>query len=323
MLSARKWVLKAFYRVWQWRRVNIGNGAAAARRLSSKVEVGRSCVTGVIYPETVDWLRLVLFLGDRSVYTLQARTAFRSALGFVFIASVLGAFALGAMYLQAGWQSVWRRQSAAAHHPQTFFAIDPNLAKDPSIAAAKLKVVGPLANATKAQDDTNADPNADEQLVPHVSETAPSPATEAPAPETTAPSPAPTLTAREKAELATRFQHQGTLRLFHGRMTVKGCRDLQFEVPAHSSFPRVTGSYQQLGAAQSQQAGLLLLNEAQYGDFLQGTLGDALSSSDAPSGTIDVALKPTQSRAEKYHLLLRGPKKAQISLSADFTVSFE
>ena len=142
-------------------------------------------------------------------------------------------------------------------------------------------------------------------------------------PETAASAPAPTLTERNKADLATRFQHQPTLRLFHGRLTVKGCRDLEFEVPAHSSFPRVTGSYRQLGATQSRQAGLLLLNKAQYGEFLQGTLGDALSSSDAPSGTIDVALKPTRSRAEKYHLLLRGPRMAPISMSADFKVSFE
>jgi hypothetical protein len=103
---------------------------------------------------------------------------------------------------------------------------------------------------------------------------------------------------------------------------VKGYRDLHFEVPAYASFPRVTGSYRTLGDAQSRKAGLLLLTDQQYRDFLEGTLGDPLSSSEAPSGMLDVALTPTRSHSEKYHLLLRGSSRGT-AVQADFAVSFE
>ena len=77
-----------------------------------------------------------------------------------------------------------------------------------------------------------------------------------------------------------------------------------------------------LGDVQARNTGLLLLSEQQYRDFLQGTLGDPISANEAPSGMLDVALTPTRSKREKYHLLLRGPSRG-VAVQADFAVTFE
>lgn len=177
--------------------------------------------------------------------------------------------------------------------------IDPALAKDPAIQAAKIKVIGPLASQVQPQDDAT-DPTSNGS-----SETA-----------------APTSAAPANVDLVKGFRHLTPLHVFRGRIAVQGYRDLPFEVPQHASLPRVSGTYKQLGGP-SRGTGLLLLSDQQFQDFLRGGMGDAVFANDSLSGVIDIALSPTYGIAQKYHLLLRGSPRLSIPVQADFTVSFD
>ena len=124
-------------------------------------------------------------------------------------------------------------------------------------------------------------------------------------------------------DLVNGFRQLPPLHLFHGRISVQGYRDLQFEVPPHASFPRVLGSYRQLGNGRLRDAGLLLLSDDQFREFTHGNSGDAVFANEGSSGAIDVALSPTRVSSQKYHLLLRGSPAASVPMEADFTVRFD
>jgi len=47
------------------------------------------------------------------------------------------AFTWGAIYLHKGWQSVWRKQTTVAAKQTYVPPVDPALARDPSVQAAK------------------------------------------------------------------------------------------------------------------------------------------------------------------------------------------
>lgn len=217
-------------------------------------------------------------------------------------AALLLAFTFGAIHLHKLWKSAWRKQQhAIAGAKPSVPLIDPNLAKDPDIQAAKIKVIGPLASQMQDSAGT-ADLNASDA-------NAPVPA-------------APTNATPANVDLVNGFRHLPPLRLFRGRISVRRYRDLPFEVPAHASLPRITGSYKQLGSG-NHKAGLLLLSEDQFRDFLAGTLADALFSNDDSSGVIDLALSPTYVRSQKYHLVLCSSARARVPMEADFIVSFD
>jgi hypothetical protein len=218
-------------------------------------------------------------------------------------------FAWGGLYLHQGWQSIWQKQSTLPRPTQPYVPpVDPVLAADPDVQAAKMKVIGPLANQIRTPAGSPDAGSIDETNPADPGQPAPS----------THPSTAPV-----SVDLVGGFRHVPPLRLFHGRMTVKGYRQLQFEVPAHSSFPRLKGSYKQLGGSATRDSGLLLLSDAQYQDFLHGQLGDAVAWNEGSSGTVDIALSPTHFQSQKYHLLLRNPSRGGIPVEVDFTVSFD
>ncbi len=50
-----------------------------------------------------------------------------------------------------GRNSVWQRQQVVTAKRSPVVLVDPTLASDPSIEDAKLKVIGPLANAVKTR----------------------------------------------------------------------------------------------------------------------------------------------------------------------------
>jgi hypothetical protein len=207
------------------------------------------------------------------------------------------AFTFGAIRLHKGWQSVWHKQTTISGKGQYVPPVDPALAKDPSVQAAKMKVIGPLASQIQgpqdSSDSTSADPAQPETV-----------ATATPA----------------NVDLVKGFRQLAPLHLFHGRISVHGYRDLQFEVPPHASFPRVLGSYKQLGNRRLRNVGLLLLSDEQFREFTHGNTGEAVFTNEG-SSTIEVALSPTRVSSQKYHLLLRG--SPTVNMEADFTVSFD
>lgn len=221
----------------------------------------------------------------------------RSVFQPLIAAVLLLAFTFGAIRLHKGWQSVWHTQTVAGKG-QFVPPVDPALAKDPSVQAAKIKVIGPLASQVQGAEDSR-DPTSADTGQPEV----------------------PVSASPADVDLVKGFRHLAPLHLFHGRISVQGYRDLQFEVPPHASFPRVQGSYKQLGNGRLRNAGLLLLSDEQFREFTHGNTADAVFTNEGSSGTIDVALSPTRISSQKYHLLLRG--SPAVNTEADFTVSFD
>ena len=106
--------------------------------------------------------------------------------------------------------------------------------------------------------------------------------------------------------------------------------DVPFELPAHASTPQLRGTYRSfLLDAESGDATadveFLLLNQRQYGDFLNGRPAEALFSADgAHDQEVNTSMPPTLDQPGKYYLVFRnnssgGEKKV---VQADFRVDF-
>lgn len=124
---------------------------------------------------------------------------------------------------------------------------------------------------------------------------------------------------------------------------VNGIVDLPFEIPAHAATPTLKGTYRSFvkeSPTGSQSAAparasvssdavadvdFLVLNEQQFGDFLNGRPGDAIFSADsAHDGEVNFSLPPTLAKSTWYYLVFRngspgGDKKI---VQADFRVDF-
>jgi hypothetical protein len=230
----------------------------------------------------------------------RERLTWHSVFQPLIAAALLLAFTWGAICLHKGWQLVWRKQTTVAAQQAYVPPVDPALAADPAVQAAKMKVIGPLADKVQVPEDyTNSD-----------------------SADATQPAAAASATPAN-VDLVNGFRELPPLHLFRGRMSVQGYRDLQFEVPPHASFPRVLGTYKQLGKGRSRNAGVLLLSDQQFRDFMRGNMGEAVFANEGSSGTIDVALSPTRVARQKYHLLLRNSAPVSVPMEADFTVSFD
>lgn len=237
-----------------------------------------------------------------ALYTVREPANWQSAFRPLVAAALVLAFTWGSILLLKGWKSVWHKQRPAAVAKPYVPPVDPMLANDPDIKdATKMKVIGPLANAVQDQSGSIETGSAD------LSDPAPVASTSAARPA--------------DVDLVKGFRHLPPVRLFKGRLSVKGYRDLVFEIPPHASLPRIYGTYRQLESARN--AGLLLLSDAQFREFLQGNRGEAVFSNDGSSGTVDVALSPTYAQGQTYHLLLRNSSRVGVPTEADFTVSFD
>jgi hypothetical protein len=105
---------------------------------------------------------------------------------------------------------------------------------------------------------------------------------------------------------------------------------LAFEVPAHASNPQLRGTYRSFvkpGSAPSSDADVefLVLNEPQFGDFLNGHGSEAVfSAEDSHEQEVTASLPPTINQPVTYYLIFRnnshtaGKKLVQ----ADFRVDF-
>lgn len=81
----------------------------------------------------------------------------RLLFGFV----LLGLTGWSLTYVRHGWDHIWQKEQTVVVNSKPVVLIDPNLASDPSIAPAKIKVIGPLANAMEhEQGDANGADNA-------------------------------------------------------------------------------------------------------------------------------------------------------------------
>jgi hypothetical protein len=237
-----------------------------------------------------------------SKFRALAASVFRLLLTAAFVF----AFAYGVAYLHNGWQLVWRKQVIGRPTQAYVPPIDPALARDPDIQAAKLKVIGPLAAKLQAPEEQPDSNSAEAGEPTQASDTAtPVPATPS------------------GADLVGRVKRLPPLHIFRGRLTVQGYRDLPFDVPPHASFPRLSGTYKQLRNTQSRKAGLLVLSDQQFRDFMHGDSGEAVFTSDGPSGIIEIALSSTRTDSQKYHLVIRNSASVSVPVDADFTLTFE
>jgi hypothetical protein len=138
---------------------------------------------------------------------------------------------------------------------------------------------------------------------------------------------------------------------------VNGIVDLPFEIPAHAATPTLHGTYRsflgQSGIKQSEvkqsnvpQSGgqdgdsassvsissdaaadveFLVLNERQFGDFINGRPADAIFSADsAHDGEVNFSLPPSLSKSTWYYLVFRNgsPTGDKKIVQADFRVDF-
>lgn len=202
----------------------------------------------------------------------------------------------------SGWNNVWRKPLASVVERGPISGIDPALAKDPAVEAAKLKVVGPLAMAMKAesQDPQGAPPGGE---LPN----------DSPSGQTTV------------------FDRVGTAskappRRFHANFLVKNYSFYRLLVPAHTSSPRLQGHFAVFSTDTNKSqasAQFLVLDKEQFNDFRHGNLGSAFFSSESSSGTIDVVLSPAIFESKEYYLVFRSTDTHTRFVKADLTASFE
>ena len=118
--------------------------------------------------------------------------------------------------------------------------------------------------------------------------------------------------------------------LLHQTFGIRNAVDLPFEVPAHATNPQLRGTYSSASKrAASKKAGdgvdLLLLNEKQFSDFLNGHAGEAtFSAEDASEQEVNANLPPTFGQPQKYHLIFRNASRETGNkvVQADFRIDY-
>ena len=115
---------------------------------------------------------------------------------------------------------------------------------------------------------------------------------------------------------------------------VRAAVQVPFEVPAHAASPRLKGSYRsfrKMAGVENAEAGaeiaLLVLNDQQFHDFLNGRAGEAaFAADDARQQEVNTGLPPTMNQAQNYHLLFlnnsKGKEKEKEFVQADFRMEF-
>jgi hypothetical protein len=115
---------------------------------------------------------------------------------------------------------------------------------------------------------------------------------------------------------------------------VKDYAKFEFVIPPHSIQPRLHGSFRSFvarsnGATISDDTAnvnLLVLNEDEFGAFVQGSLGTSTYSIDrSHEQKVDYVLPPTADQPRKFYLVFSNSARGLRNkfVDADFTVSFE
>jgi hypothetical protein len=113
---------------------------------------------------------------------------------------------------------------------------------------------------------------------------------------------------------------------------IRGAVQVPFEVPAHAASPRLMGSYRsfrKMAGVRNDDPGaeiaLLVLNDQQFNDFLNGRAGEAaFAADDARQQEVNTGLPPTMNQAQNYHLLFLNNAKGKEEkfVQADFRMEF-
>jgi hypothetical protein len=135
-------------------------------------------------------------------------------------------------------------------------------------------------------------------------------------------------------------------KLLNKTFRVNGIVNLPFEIPAHAATPTLHGTYrsfiqqsaikssgQTSGSAQGVSISndsvadveFMVLNERQFGDFINGRPGDAIFSADSThDGEVNFSLPPTLSKSTWYYLVFRNgsPTRDKKVVQAEFRVDF-
>lgn len=220
----------------------------------------------------------------------------RLLIGVVLIGLAVWVWIYGAH----GWDHVWQKEQATVAKTKPVVLIDPTFASDPSIAPAKVKVIGPLASAMQPeqQDDVNGTDNS---------------------------------AIAEPANQPTAFDHvvqpsSSAPHRFRSTFVVKSYKYYRFSVPVQASSPKLHGRFAAFTATADKNAAVadvLLLDEDQFDDLVHGRPNEAVFSSTSSAGIIDVTLSPGVLEPKKYYLVFRTPDRRPRIVSADVTASFE
>lgn len=219
----------------------------------------------------------------------------RLLIGIVLIGLAVWVWIYGAH----AWDHVWQKERATAAKNKPVVLIDPTFASDPSIAPAKVKVIGPLASAMQQeQDEVNGTDNS----------ASAEPAT----------SGQPTALDHVTHPSSTAPQR------FHSTFLVKSYKYYRFLVPVQASSPKLHGRFSAFTTDKNAAAAdVLLLDEGQFDDLIHGRPNGAVFASTSSTGIIDVTLSPGILEPKKYYLVFRTPDQRPRLVSADVTASFE
>lgn len=122
--------------------------------------------------------------------------------------------------------------------------------------------------------------------------------------------------------------------LVHGVFPVNKYAQFAFVVPAHQAIPRLQGDYRSFtkrsdpdsSSDATADVALMLLNEAEFNDFVQGHGGSTTYElTPAHDQAVDWRVPNTYDQPEQYHLVFsnsQGGAKTKF-VKADFTISFQ
>jgi hypothetical protein len=223
--------------------------------------------------------------------------------------SVLGASCFSIAWLGINCTHMLQKQAAPPPKREPVAVIDPNFAKDPAIDAAKIKVIGPLANAMNSQGELSAI-SGDEANATKTDNAESAPQNAGPA---------------SPFDLVGHGDPQDP-RHFHATFRVTNYKYFRLVVPAHSSLPKLHGTFASFSGDQHRTAvasDFLVLDSGQLNDFVHRTGGDSVFSHESCGGVIDVMLSPTIFDPKEYYLVFSSPDNHSRLITADLTATFD
>lgn len=120
--------------------------------------------------------------------------------------------------------------------------------------------------------------------------------------------------------------------IVHKTFAVTSTAKFSFEVPPHAASPQLRGTYHSFAKPSGAQSGdengdvdLLLINEQQYADFLNGNPADVVYSVDSSHDQdVSLGLPATLDQPVRYYLVFRNSsaRAGKKVVQADFRVDF-
>jgi hypothetical protein len=123
-------------------------------------------------------------------------------------------------------------------------------------------------------------------------------------------------------------------KVVHGVFSLTKYEQFAFVIPPHQGFPKLHGDFRSFTKRRDPESssdntadiGLMLLNEQEFNDFLQGRPGSTTYELiPAHDQTVDWQVPHTLDQSQQYHLVFsnaNGGTKTKF-VKADFTISFQ